>query len=307
MRNNLRNKQKSMTFGSYAFLWRVAVEGCKVLDASTHKIVASIEGVERASGIDEESPWLVSSGDIARQYAPLSKPTLHREFASLYSDESIIEFANRYGLLGQYDVSLFPPPRGSMELGESINRWKYESRDIGILLYIWDLVRDEKVGKLSHLISWLDGVLIGYKYEYDENANIWQALPPPVNNAPVPGVAFSWIANQHQHVELLDRWQRGALIEPAKYYICREINERLRGHVAPQIFPFMSNRVYLYPDSLLAAMWVMFLFEILGDIKPRRCDVCGKWQVQNLERKSFYCSSACRQEAYRRRRRNTKR
>ncbi|MCX6006865.1 MAG: hypothetical protein NTZ34_06350 [Chloroflexi bacterium] len=299
MRNNLRNKSKSMTSGSYAFLWGVPVDGCKILDDSTHKLAAL--SAEETQGMDGYGPWLVNVGNIIRQYAPLSKPTLHREFASLNSDESIIGFANSYGLLGQYAVSLFPPPQGPVELGESINRWKYESRDMGILLYVWDLVKGENAGKLSQLVKWLNGVLIAYKYEYDGSGKMWKALPAPASNAIVPGVAFSRIAGNDQH-ELLKHWQQGDSIEPARYYICREINEHLRGNVAPQIFPFMNNKIYLHPDSLLAAMWVMFSMEILGDIKVRRCDICGYWQELHLQRNNFYCSSACRQEAYRRRR-----
>jgi len=303
VRNILRNKKKSMTFGSYAFLWRVAVDGCIVLDASTHKTVVDVENIKEVSGIDGSAPWLVSLGNMARQYAPLSKPTLHREFASLYNNESIVKFANRYGLLGQYAIPLMPIGGGTMEFGESIERWKYESREMGILLYIWDLFKGQYTGKLSQLIKWTSGVIIEYKYEYDDKLKEWQALPAPSNDI-ISGVAFTSIAGPHQHNELLERWKWGEVMEPARYYVCREINKHLEGHVTPQIFPFLNSRIYLHPDSLLAAMWVMFSLEILGDTKPRRCDICGKWQVQNLERSSFYCSSACRQEAYRRRRRS---
>jgi hypothetical protein len=92
-------------------------------------------------------------------------------------------------------------------------------------------------------------------------------------------------------------------VEPAKYYVYHKVNEHLEGHVAPKILPFLKDRIYLFPDSLLAALWVMFLMEITGNVRIRQCDVCKEWKEEALTRSSFYCSNTCRQKAYYKRKR----
>jgi hypothetical protein len=308
VRNNMRNsngiRSKQIISGSYASIWQVAKDGYKLLDASTHKCYElSVEGIKEVQGVDGYSPWLVPQGNMLRQYPPLSKPTLHREFAHLHSEESIVRFANRYGLLGQYVVQLAPIGGGTVDFGESLNRWRQESGDIGALLCIWDLVKLEAAGKLVQLIKWVSNhtVYIEMQRKYDEPKKEWQVYSVSLKDGLKPGILSAIIANDHFHPELLERWQRGDVVEPAKYYVCREINERLKGHVTPQVLPFVEDKIYLFPDSLLSSLWVMFLLEITGNVKVRRCDICGKWKEQNLIRHNFYCSSACRQEAYRRR------
>ncbi|MHB9143139.1 MAG: hypothetical protein ACYC25_14815 [Paludibacter sp.] len=61
------------------------------------------------------------------------------------------------------------------------------------------------------------------------------------------------------------------------------------------------------PKSLIAAIWIHFLWEVLGVQKPRRCLICGTWFTGRSQAKT--CGeqtlgserrSACRTELYRR-------
>jgi len=284
------------TSGSYAFYWYVVDIGYKRLTGDTHKTL-------NESGMDSTSPWfkLPEAGSYATRYFPLHKAELHRKFGGLYDDKSIIEFANRYGLLGK-TVFLIPHGGGGVVVGESLERWRYESRAMGVLLAIWDMVQKEDAGKLGQIIIWLgtnDHVLLRLLSEYDESQKRW-VVTQHKGKGYVPGLVTEVLASPQINPELLERWQRGMPIEPAKYYVYHKVNERLKGHVAPQILPFLEDRIYLFPDSLLAALWVLFLMELTGSVRLRQCDLqeCGKWKEVKVTRGSFYCSDTCRQKAY---------
>ena len=310
MNNKDRIHFAEITYGSYAFRWSVAKEGYSLLDESTHKYIG-----DKIEVVDDGPQWLVRQGDMVRQYPPLSKPTLHREFARLNSEESTIRFANKYGLLGNCGVILGPRGRGAVVLGESVARWRQESQNIGMLLAIWDLVAKKYAGKLGQLIKWpLDNmVVLEMQVEYDETLREWRVQPwSPIKDEPSKpgGAAYSeTIASDHIHTEVLSRWRRGHVIEPAKYHVLREVNKRLKGHVSPQVLLPKSkedspSKVYLFPDSLLTSLWLMFLMEIIGRIRVRQCDFCGNWKEVIRTRNSFYCGNACRQAAFRKKNRH---
>ncbi len=296
MRKNMSKKTLKFTqatSGSYAFYWDVVDSGYKLLTGDTHKTVDE-------SGMDSTPPWfkLPGAGSYATRYFPLLKAGLHRKFAGLYDDKSIIEFANRYGLLGK-TVFLMPHGGGGVVVGESLERWRYESRTMGTLLAIWDMVQNREAGKLGQIIIWPrpNTTLLRLLSKYDESRKRWVATQHK-GKGYAPGLVTEVLASPQINPELLKRWQMGMPVEPAKYYVYHKVNEHLEGHVSPKILPFLKDRIYLFPDSLLAALWVMFLMEITGNVRIRQCDVCKEWKEVALTRSSFYCSNTCRQKAY---------
>ena len=296
VRNNMRKKTLKFTettAGSYAFYWGVADDGYKLLTGDTHKKIDE-------SGMHSTPPWftLPEAGSYVTKYFPLLKAGLHRKFGSLHDNKSIIEFANRYGLLGE-NVLLMPHGGGGVTLGESLERWTYESRTMGILLAIWDLVEKRDARKLGQIIIWPNPntTLLRLLSEYDESQKRWVATQHK-GKGYAPGLVTEVLASPEINPELLERWQVGMPVEPAKYYVYHKVNKHLEGHVTPKILPFLEDRIYLFPDSLLAALWVMFLMEITGNIRIRQCDVCGEWKEVALTRSSFYCNNLCRQKAY---------
>ena len=193
-------------------------------------------------------------------------------------------------------------PHGGGELvtGESLERWRYESRAMGVLLAIWDMVQKKDAGKLGQIIIWSgtsDHVLLRLLSEYDESQKRW-VVTQYKGKGYAPGLVTKVLASPQINPELLERWQMGMPVEPAKYYVYHKVNEHLEGHVSPKILPFLKDRICLFPDSLLAALWLMFLMEITGNVRIRQCDVCGEWKEVALTRSSFYCSNTCRQKAY---------
>lgn len=287
------------TSDSYAFFWDVVDSGYKLLTGDTYETLSE-------SGMDSTPPWfkLPEAGSHVTRCVPLHKAELHRKFGGLYDDKSFIEFANRYGLLGK-TVLLGPHGGGGVVVGESLERWRYESRTMGTLLAIWDMVQKKDAGKLGQIIIWSgtnDHVFLRLLSEYDKSQKRW-VVTQHKGKGYVPGLVTEVLASPQKNPELLERWQVGMPIKPAKYYVYHKVNEHLEGHVAPKILPFLNDKIYLFPDSLLAALWVLFLMELTGNVRIRQCDVCGEWKEVALTRSSFYCSDACRQKAYYKRKR----
>jgi hypothetical protein len=97
---------------------------------------------------------------------------------------------------------------------------------------------------------------------------------------------------------ILGAWeQRGKADEVRK-----EVNERLRGHVNPHIRPpdvDEGYRVVFIPDSLLAALYVLFALEVAkskDDAPPRVCANCQEVFAPS-RRDQQYCSGRCRSNA----------
>jgi len=309
--NVLSNKNgiisfQEITSGSYAFLWQIIEGGYKLLEGSTHKPFLN------GNFVDSNDAWLVRKTDepsfSAHRYTPLSKATLHREFARLYSDESVIKFANKYGTLGHLEM-VASSIGGKISYAESLTLWKNESRDMGRLLTIWDMAVRGDAGKLGQLVNWPNAqrVLIHAQMIYDQDHREWRIKPWSLSDRAIPlGVFGATVATDDENGAILSRWRIHDVVDPAKYYVLKELNEKLKEHVAPKVFlPEDKNatphKIYLVPDSLLAALWVLFLMEVTGRTRVRRCDNCGNWKELKYNRPVFYCSIACKQAAYRKR------
>ncbi|MAH48845.1 hypothetical protein CMI37_23660 [Candidatus Pacearchaeota archaeon] len=305
--NDKRNKQGripflDMTHGSFAFLWRVSEGGYSV--NNTLEIDPNQIDVD---WIDQQPPWLVPEGKTLRQYPPLAEPTLHREFGDLgETEEAMMKFAGKYGLLG-HDVILAQAKGSEVILGESVGRWKQEIQQMSVLLTIWDLVYDKMEGKLRQIVSWpsIDRITLELEWER-ANGRCEVYSPTKLKDWPSQTKGYSRgrireVLSSPQHEpQLLERWRRGDVMEPALYYVCLQVNKRLRNQVCPQVLPFRGKEMRLFPDSLLSAMYLMFMWEIAGETKVLLCAGCGSWAEQKDPRQK-HCSGACKQRVYRRR------
>jgi hypothetical protein len=301
-------KFSDMTSGSFTFLWEKAVEGYQLEDESKYELVSKLIPSICKSGPAKPDvpPWLVPKGEMLQRYAPLKIRVLHRKFAQLTDESSMRKFADHYGLLGD-SVSLAPPGGGTLVYGESLELWHRESSDLGILLAIWDMVWNQDAGKLGQIIVWPSNntVILQMKARFDGKSKTWTTLKygdgKPAKDTRVFEMRLASRGKAQVNPDLLDRWKMGDSIEPARYYVCMKVNQHLKGHISPQVLPFFENKVYLIPDSLLSAMWLMLFDEITGILKLRRCDNCGEWKPMLKKRKTFYCSARCRQAKYRNR------
>jgi hypothetical protein len=326
---------KEITSGPYAFIWYVADKGYDLVDETTHRLADETKRQE------EPGPWLIPHEKIdgvvnkfrVNNYTPLQKPILHRKFSELYNEKVILDFADKYGLLDQPKTRLIPSVGGGVHIGESVKLWEKEITDMGGLLTIWDLVLKRDAGKLGQFIIWTEHtVQIDMVADFNDTQNKWEILmprrsniylrnpkklPPAKENATWqyfrdnynsrPRVRFNGIIGSAGiNSSYFNRWGRGEVIEPARHFVIREVNERLKGHldlrllVPDQEYESPSS-FYLFPHSLRSALWVMALMELTAKTRLRQCDICGEWKEVQVSRNPFYCGDACKQAAYRKR------
>jgi len=209
------------------------------------------------------------------------KSPLHRQFAGLMNkdEKAILDFANRCGLLRRqpvHDMVFRERDTGKQcQLGESLLWWKEEIGDLAACLGLWDMVLagDED---LKNVVLWhRDGITIRLGDDY---------------------VQLVGRANMH----LADRWSRGDARGPALYYLSLEADKRLINALTPKMLASQDCEIYFYPATLLAVIWLMFLWEVSGRTRLIKCPGCGEY-FDARDPRTIFCSTRCRMRIHRKR------
>lgn len=255
----------------------------------------------------DKGPWLVEAVPMGVtrnvcQYAPLGVANLHRRFARLsVTQNAILSFANRYGHLGH---AVMLDSATCVFAGESLEVWRREIVQMGLLLALWDLVKAENRQELSTFVRWqreprmvsLQLVFGEGRLQREMTRQIWR------NFRSLRGVPFDWAEGSVIAAEnlgpdsqaLLAKWAYGDEIEPVRYYVHRKINERMRGHVSPAVLPFRGGDIFFFPDCLTSALYVHFALEGSGRPRPQiACKGCGDY-FRPLDGHQLYCFPRCR-------------
>ena len=205
--------------------------------------------------------------------------TLHRHFAGLSSKgvKDTLNFANKYGLLKRHSMhNLVFRNRDTgqqVQLGESLLWWQEEIIDLASCLELWDMVSsDDK--KLKDIVLWhRDGIALKLDDSYIHLVG-------------------------RTNMNLLTRWHRGDLKGPALYYLSLELDKRLLNTLTPRMLALRNCEVYFFPDTLLSAIWLMFLLEISGRTRLLPCVICGEY-FHTQDPRARFCSARCRMRNYR--------
>jgi len=305
----MRRKLKMEERG-HLFAWPVATAYSWGKD---YVVDRNVKGPEEADiWLDGTGPWLLEFGP-PRWSTPLSTPTLHRKFGNLETEaQPIIGFARAHGWLG-FHVALSgiplnrkrgekvrAKPKRTDTAGESMWRWKREIAEMALWLGIWDLIQQRDAGKLGQLVKWPnpDVVVLEVALRRNRSAN---EVCAPEKDGPF---TFRRIADRDDDAQVLKRWRVGDVIEPARYALYTAINEKLKERVYVQLaWPyFESVESFIVPKSMLAALWLMFMWEVIGATALLRCPVCGDWVERSIASQKT-CSAACKQRQYRNRQR----
>ena len=208
-----------------------------------------------------------------RNYAPFRQvPHLHRVFSNLSGENSILNFASTYGFL-DYARCVFTRPSSGIEgalIREPLEKLRTEIASMKSMLLRWDFIKSGSDIALNRVVEWRDD---GVYFTIGRRSELIAA----------------------SDTEPYGRWLRQGkpLNEPAYHHIYNYVNSRLRGGVSPEVLPSYRRSLYLMPDSLLTAMWIMFMWELVGETKPRACAICGNWfNPQRSTRKT--CGDRCR-------------
>lgn len=266
---------KELVSDSYTFFWEVYEGKLTVSEKAVKRLLPSIRGQQLAE-IDGKLPSLVLRGNKKRYYPPLRKnPVLHRTFCEITDNKDIIKFVSKFGLLGFTYCREVHKQEGmptEVIFVESIARWKQELAEMKRLIHLWELVKNERLSLLGALISREDDgihIIIGRR------KNLVADSSSPL--------ARKWDLEGEQP------------FEAARQYLSDYINGKIRGNVFPRVMPLYKRRIYLSPGNLLSAMWLMFLWEVIGEVRPHQCPGCGEWfDPKRSTRKT--CGDRCRKK-----------
>ncbi|GEM_PF-1669502 len=239
---------------------------------------------------------------------PLEGPKpLFEAFARLSSPEDIVDFANRFGLLGgSYRESILVKRTSaegrstSVVVGESISAWIAEINAARKLIEVWKHAkarrRREALACLRQHYRSAAMKAVDDKHGRDLLMNLeW----------PSPGV---WLRSQDVLRKLEDLGDDDDPIPIAMDHIVGTINLRLppgvnarlawtrEGQRIPQI------RMFLDPTSLHQAIWLELAAAVRGWKTYDECNYCHdlyEVPIRKIGRPHSYCSDACKMMAYR--------
>lgn len=263
---------RNLVDDSYTFFWHSYESPFRITGKDRKR------GATRESGreeeIDSRPPFLICKGAGKRYYAPLRKnPVMHREFCEIAGNRGIVQFASRYGPLGftrSYAVRKRGARQSTPVFIESVARWKYELAEIQRLVYLWEVVKSKRLSLLGALTNReADGIYItlGKRRDFiDDNRS---------------ALARKWDSDGEQPEEA------------ALQYLTTSINKKVTGSVFPTALPTYRKKIYLMPINLMAAMWLMFLWEVIGEVRPRKCPGCGEW-FDPKRNTRITCGDRCR-------------
>ena len=307
---------QTMTQGPFAALLRVPEEGFGWRDG-----LVALDG-DRVRENTKET-WLVRHDSLyVRQYPPLAIQSLHRQFASIEpTPESILAFANEFGFLGHTQWLVDTSSNNqSMPVGEPLRFWQNEIDRLARLIDLWELVKQERRQDLSHLVRWtplgepqqvtLHLVSVGGKLqprlavclqknplEFSDFFRQDGEYAEQMRYSEMTVLAYQEKASD---LELLERWKHGDPLEPARFYVHREVNNHQKGHVSPAVLPFRKGELFFFPDCLLSSLYTLFMLELSGRSRqPMLCERpgCGRY-FQPEHGRQQYCEKRCQQLAY---------
>jgi hypothetical protein len=271
---------RQVVSGRQVFFWEVYEGKYRTGDRAGRRL--DISTCSSLQELDERPPFIFCRPGKKRYYAPLrDNPVLHRTFCSISDEKGIAAFASKYGMLGFSSIRIIKKRRNNPPerlVAESLNRWRYELAEMQRLLHLWDLVKKRRLSLISALVNIeVDGLYIMLSRRKDLVADRDSALYK------------KWVLKGEQPREA------------AVLYLTNCINSRLEGGVHPQVNPSYRKHIYLHPGNLLTAMWLMFLWELIGEVRPFQCPGCHEWfDPKRSTRKT--CGDRCRKRLSRRNR-----
>jgi len=250
---------------------------------------------------EARNTWLIvpDNRDI-KLYSPLAHPNLPHEFARLEpTQEAIKRFADRYGLLLHQVTLKHPTIENRIKFGESLVNWKFELARMKLVRQLMIWVRRNDKDALSQHIIWDIGDIRRFKQTavYLE----WDSRRALIGYVKSPGATYGKpryriapeLTDPTAETHYFD-WEYGDVIEPARVLIHKEINAGLKDHVSPAILPDRPNEIFMLPDCLLSAMYVLLALEMTrGGRPPIKCKGCEEFFTPDHGRQT-YCTESCR-------------
>jgi hypothetical protein len=248
-----------------SFEWKVARTGYRWIDSPQGR---------RICAVDAEQPDWWDSGRYETCYRPLERTALFREFADLEpTEQCILDFANRFGLLGAGGNFCLETESGPMLVrAEEFAIWQTEIRSLQRAIAFWDICSTSGGPKVVR-----DAV---------QRLNLPLAVRKKVHvDDDDPAMAVLSIVQN--------------LTDP-----------RLNQHTSPRLL-FQRNiprlEIVLMPSELIDGLWLQFSLAIDGLKRFIKCSQCGAPFELSRDKRTGkradaqFCSVRCRVGHYRER------
>jgi hypothetical protein len=256
-------------------------------------------------------------------YDPTADRMLFLTFAELRdTEEAIVGFANRYGVLGGMidDLGIqVVLPNGMITLGFPRNRWIQEVWEMRRAVRVWEALgygetpyrEPDKRFLQGHIRIDRDRERDGYPYAYYVN----EPRPPEQAFPLYPAAELIYAGHPFFSYERRRAWNvKHPLVHAARFFLAHEINRKLDPYTLLRVEAGAKAgdrelRLVPAPKNLLGALWLGLARAVEGMGGYRRCQWCKTWFEISLEasrRSRLYCSDAHKQAAYHDRQRHAR-
>ena len=164
---------------------------------------------------------------------------------------------------------------------------------MGVLLAIWDLIRRREAGKLGQIVLWPSPDAVVVRFKWKSKMGHYEILSWDDEKSDGYS-ATNILADFDGPAAFFERYRRGDILGPALHYVCCMLNHHLDG-ITPRLSVNSGYKVEFAPNSLLDALWLMFMLEVDGTTKT--CWHCGK-SFDPKRKDNVYCSGACKRMAH---------
>jgi hypothetical protein len=249
-------------------------------------------------------PFAFEEKEVFKKKLKRKDSLLFKDFINLTDNpEAILSFANQYGWLGLKE------PGKTTEgvcLGESFRNWDIERRELKMAFQVWEWIQNKATGKLKeHIIR--DKGEVSFQYyvigEDEITGDEEKAWREAYSRKEV--VLFECYTSLLGGKEAFRIFNDpNDCILPAKYFLATLTASKLQSNLIaiPLVTQEDNFKFHLRATTLLQTLWFQFFRFLTGDVKFRRCEICGDlMDVTNYrENKRVHddCSRKIRNQRY---------
>lgn len=252
-----------------------------------------------------------------RRYEPLAEQTgLFLTFAATPpTQEGILHFADRFGMLLDARVTVTPPTAGRRtKLRETLAQhcepyelWYSEILKMREAVRVWTMLEQGDHEGLASRIRWTKEGRRS-QVEYDSHPELTRGAEPPPPDRRTTEV----IASADVNADWLNRFAAGDVVQPARVLLQRMLNRQFDDNLRPHVSLDADGVLDLCirPATLLAALWLQFGRAACEHKQYRECLVCGNpFEVspETARTNRRFCSTACKNRSFRSRQEQARR